>query len=75
MTVTQRAAPMSAPPRALRLPCTAIGLTVDAALTGTSAVAQGITRDPPASPTTLDSNACAGFAAVARATRVELART
>ncbi|MEU9896135.1 hypothetical protein ACIBCS_01695 [Streptomyces phaeochromogenes] len=82
MTVTQRAAPMGVPTRALRLPCPAIGLTVDAAgltvdaaLTGTSAVAQGITRDPPASPTTLDSNACVGFAAVARATRVELART
>ncbi|WP_307528834.1 iron chelate uptake ABC transporter family permease subunit [Streptomyces umbrinus] len=74
MTVSQRAAPMGVPPRALRPPCTALGLTVDTALPGPGAVAQGITRDPPASPATLGINACAGFAVAAKATGFELPR-
>lgn len=71
---------MGVPPRALRLPRTALGLTVDAALAGPvpggpGTGAQGITRDPPASsPTALGINAGAGFADVPKATGVELPR-
>ncbi|WP_332112933.1 hypothetical protein [Streptomyces sp. ActVer] len=74
VTGPHQSAPMGVPPRALRPPCTAIGFTVDAALAGPSAVAQGITRDPPASPTTLGINACVGFAVAAKPTGVELPR-
>ncbi|MFI6277130.1 hypothetical protein [Streptomyces sp. NPDC050988] len=73
MTVTQRAAPTGVP-RPLRPPRTAIGLMADAALAGPRAVAHGIRRDPPASPTTLGINACAGIAGVTTATGVELPR-
>ncbi|MEV7004414.1 iron ABC transporter permease [Streptomyces sp. NPDC093982] len=48
----------------LRLPRTVIGLAVGAALGAAGAVAQGITRNPLASPTTLGINAGAGFAVV-----------
>ncbi|WP_328884232.1 FecCD family ABC transporter permease [Streptomyces sp. NBC_00299] len=48
----------------LRLPRTVIGLVVGAALGVAGAVAQGITRNPLASPTTLGINAGAGFAVV-----------
>jgi iron complex transport system permease protein len=48
----------------LRLPRTVIGLAVGAALGAAGAVAQGITRNPLASPTTLGVNAGAGFAVV-----------
>ncbi|MFJ2609295.1 FecCD family ABC transporter permease [Streptomyces sp. NPDC091279] len=48
----------------LRLPRTIIGLAVGAALGVAGAVAQGITRNPLASPTTLGINAGAGFAVV-----------
>jgi iron complex transport system permease protein len=48
----------------LRLPRTLAGLAVGAALGGAGAVAQGITRNPLASPTTLGVNAGAGFAVV-----------
>lgn len=48
----------------LRLPRTVIGLAVGAALGVAGAVAQGITRNPLASPTTLGINAGAGFAVV-----------
>ncbi|GAV40895.1 FecCD family ABC transporter permease [Streptomyces acidiscabies] len=48
----------------LRLPRTVIGLFVGAALGVAGAVAQGITRNPLASPTTLGINAGAGFAVV-----------
>ena len=48
----------------LRLPRTLIGLAVGAALGVAGAVAQGITRNPLASPTTLGINAGAGFAVV-----------
>ncbi|MDX2737068.1 FecCD family ABC transporter permease [Streptomyces caniscabiei] len=48
----------------LRLPRTLIGLAVGAALGIAGAVAQGITRNPLASPTTLGINAGAGFAVV-----------
>ncbi|MFF3707519.1 hypothetical protein [Streptomyces phaeochromogenes] len=74
VTVPQRAAPMAVPSRALRPPCTALGLTVDTALAGPGAVAHGITRDPPASSATLGINACAGFAVAAKAAGVELPR-
>ncbi|MEU0646935.1 hypothetical protein [Streptomyces umbrinus] len=87
MTAPQRAAPMGVPPCAPRLPRTALGLTVDAALAGPGTDlagpvkggpgtgAQGIMRDPPASsPTALGINAGAGFADVPKATGVELPR-
>ncbi|MCQ4082334.1 iron ABC transporter permease [Streptomyces sp. RB6PN25] len=48
----------------LRLPRTAVGLVVGAALGVAGAVAQGITRNPLASPTTLGVNAGAGLAVV-----------
>ncbi|MCM2579944.1 FecCD family ABC transporter permease [Streptomyces meridianus] len=48
----------------LRLPRTLVGLAVGAALGVAGAVAQGITRNPLASPTTLGINAGAGFAVV-----------
>ncbi|WP_369275235.1 iron chelate uptake ABC transporter family permease subunit [Streptomyces sp. R11] len=48
----------------LRLPRTVMGLAVGAALGAAGAVAQGITRNPLASPTTLGINAGAGFAVV-----------
>jgi iron complex transport system permease protein len=48
----------------LRLPRTLIGLAVGAALGVAGAVAQGITRNPLASPTTLGIDAGAGFAVV-----------
>lgn len=48
----------------LRLPRTVLGLAVGAALGVAGAVAQGITRNPLASPTTLGINAGAGFAVV-----------
>lgn len=48
----------------LRLPRTVIGLAVGAALGVAGAVAQGITRNPLASPTTLGINAGAGLAVV-----------
>jgi iron complex transport system permease protein len=48
----------------LRLPRTVIGLAVGAALGVAGAVAQGVTRNPLASPTTLGINAGAGFAVV-----------
>lgn len=48
----------------LRVPRTVIGLAVGAALGVAGAVAQGITRNPLASPTTLGINAGAGFAVV-----------
>ncbi|MDI3384750.1 iron ABC transporter permease [Streptomyces sp. B-S-A8] len=48
----------------LRLPRTVIGLAIGAALGVAGAVAQGITRNPLASPTTLGINAGAGFAVV-----------
>ncbi|MEU6351429.1 iron ABC transporter permease [Streptomyces sp. NPDC047072] len=48
----------------LRLPRTVIGLAVGAALGVAGVVAQAITRNPLASPTTLGINAGAGFAVV-----------
>ncbi|NBE56780.1 iron chelate uptake ABC transporter family permease subunit [Streptomyces sp. YC537] len=48
----------------LRLPRTVIGLAIGAALGVAGAVAQGITRNPLASPTTLGIDAGAGFAVV-----------
>jgi iron complex transport system permease protein len=48
----------------MRLPRTVIGLVVGAALGAAGAVAQGVTRNPLASPTTLGINAGAGFAVV-----------
>ncbi|MFF4056341.1 FecCD family ABC transporter permease [Streptomyces sp. NPDC001668] len=48
----------------LRLPRTVLGLAVGAALGVAGAVAQAITRNPLASPTTLGINAGAGFAVV-----------
>ncbi|MFB7667065.1 FecCD family ABC transporter permease [Kitasatospora sp. NPDC056138] len=48
----------------LRVPRTVIGLVVGAALGAAGAVAQGVTRNPLASPTTLGINAGAGFAVV-----------
>lgn len=48
----------------LRLPRTVIGLAVGATLGVAGALAQGITRNPLASPTTLGINAGAGFAVV-----------
>ncbi|WTV81414.1 iron ABC transporter permease [Streptomyces sp. NBC_00028] len=48
----------------LRLPRTVIGLVVGAALGAAGAVAQAITRNPLASPTTLGINAGASFAVV-----------
>ncbi|MEV4032382.1 hypothetical protein [Streptomyces umbrinus] len=86
MTVPQRAAPMGVPPCALRLPRTALGLTVDAALAGPGTGlaepvtvgprtgGQGITRDPPASSPTALGITGAGFADVPKATGVELPR-
>ncbi|MFG2818354.1 FecCD family ABC transporter permease [Kitasatospora sp. NPDC048365] len=49
----------------LRVPRTVIGVTVGAALGVAGAVAQGVTRNPLASPTTLGINAGASFAVVA----------
>ena len=49
----------------LRVPRTLIGLVVGGALGVAGAVAQGVTRNPLASPTTLGINAGAGFAVVA----------
>lgn len=48
----------------LRVPRTVIGLVVGAALGVAGAVAQGVTRNPLASPTTLGINAGASFAVV-----------
>ncbi|AUG80881.1 iron ABC transporter permease [Kitasatospora sp. MMS16-BH015] len=48
----------------LRVPRTLIGLVVGAALGAAGAVAQGVTRNPLASPTTLGINAGASFAVV-----------
>ncbi|MER5636873.1 iron ABC transporter permease [Kitasatospora sp. NPDC002227] len=48
----------------LRVPRTVIGLVVGAALGAAGAVAQGVTRNPLASPTTLGINAGASFAVV-----------
>ncbi|SDK22067.1 FecCD family ABC transporter permease [Streptomyces indicus] len=48
----------------LRLPRTLVGLAVGGALGVAGAVAQGVTRNPLASPTTLGINAGAGFAVV-----------
>lgn len=48
----------------LRVPRTVIGLVVGAALGVAGAVAQGVTRNPLASPATLGINAGAGFAVV-----------
>nr|WP_106970377.1 iron ABC transporter permease [Kitasatospora phosalacinea] len=48
----------------LRVPRTVIGIAVGAALGAAGAVAQGVTRNPLASPTTLGINAGAGFAVV-----------
>ncbi|WP_093771143.1 iron ABC transporter permease [Streptomyces sp. yr375] len=48
----------------LRLPRTVIGLAVGAALGVAGAVAQGVTRNPLADPTTLGINAGAGFSVV-----------
>ncbi|WP_354645116.1 FecCD family ABC transporter permease [Kitasatospora camelliae] len=48
----------------LRVPRTVIALTVGAALGAAGAVAQGVTRNPLASPTTLGINAGASFAVV-----------
>ncbi|WP_338900573.1 iron ABC transporter permease [Streptomyces sp. TG1A-60] len=57
----------------LRLPRTVIALAVGAALGVAGAVAQGITRNPLASPTTLGINAGAGFAVVVAIFALKLA--
>jgi iron complex transport system permease protein len=58
----------------LRLPRTAVGLVVGAALGVAGAVAQGITRNPLASPTTLGVNAGASLAVVAAIYALHLTR-
>ncbi|WP_398780191.1 FecCD family ABC transporter permease [Streptomyces sp. NBRC 110611] len=58
----------------LRLPRTVIGLVVGAALGLAGAVAQGITRNPLASPSTLGLNAGAGFAVVTAIYALHLTR-
>lgn len=58
----------------LRLPRTVVGLAVGAALGVAGAVAQGITRNPLASPTTLGINAGAGFAVVTAIYALHLTR-
>ncbi|WP_307659613.1 iron ABC transporter permease [Streptomyces sp. V1I1] len=58
----------------LRLPRTVVGLAVGAALGVAGAVAQGITRNPLASPTTLGINAGAGFAVVVAIYALHLTR-
>lgn len=58
----------------LRVPRTLIGITVGGALGVAGAVAQGVTRNPLASPTTLGVNAGAGFAVVASIFVFHLAR-
>ncbi|NUR59895.1 MAG: iron ABC transporter permease [Catenulispora sp.] len=58
----------------LRVPRTLIGLTVGGALGVAGAVAQGVTRNALASPTTLGVNAGAGFAVVAAIFVLHLAR-
>jgi iron complex transport system permease protein len=58
----------------LRLPRTTIGLVVGAALGVAGAVAQGITRNPLASPTTLGVNAGASLAVVAAIYLLHLTR-
>ncbi|MET9508748.1 iron ABC transporter permease [Streptomyces flavidovirens] len=58
----------------LRLPRTVFGLAVGAALGVAGAVAQGITRNPLASPTTLGINAGAGFAVVVAIFALHLTR-
>ncbi|MBO8195377.1 iron ABC transporter permease [Streptomyces oryzae] len=58
----------------LRLPRTAVGLAVGAALGVAGAVAQGITRNALAAPTTLGINAGAGFAVVTAIYGLHLSR-
>ncbi|WP_280723915.1 iron ABC transporter permease [Kitasatospora sp. MAA4] len=58
----------------LRVPRTIIGLVVGAALGVAGAVAQGITRNPLASPTTLGINAGASFAVVTAIYALHLTR-
>lgn len=58
----------------LRLPRTVVGLAVGAALGVAGAVAQGITRNPLAAPTTLGINAGAGFAVVTAIYALHLTR-
>ncbi|MFD3654865.1 FecCD family ABC transporter permease [Streptomyces sp. NPDC058620] len=58
----------------LRLPRTVVALVVGAALGVAGAVAQGITRNPLASPTTLGINAGAGFAVVVAIYALHLTR-
>ncbi|WP_280671840.1 MULTISPECIES: FecCD family ABC transporter permease [unclassified Kitasatospora] len=58
----------------LRLPRTVIGLAVGAALAVAGTVAQGVTRNPLASPTTLGINAGAGFAVVTAIYALHLTR-
>lgn len=58
----------------LRLPRTFVALAVGAALGVAGAVAQGITRNPLASPTTLGINAGAGFAVVVAIYALHLTR-
>ncbi|MCC9310656.1 iron ABC transporter permease [Kitasatospora sp. RB6PN24] len=58
----------------LRLPRTVLGLVVGAALGVAGAVAQGVTRNPLASPTTLGVNAGASFAVVTAIYALHLSR-
>jgi len=58
----------------LRVPRTVIGLVVGAALGAAGAVAQGVTRNPLASPTTLGINAGASFAVVTAIFALHLSR-
>lgn len=58
----------------LRLPRTVLGLVVGAALGVAGAVAQGVTRNPLASPTTLGVNAGASFAVVTAIYALQLTR-
>jgi iron complex transport system permease protein len=58
----------------LRLPRTVLGLVVGAALGVAGAVAQGVTRNPLASPTTLGVNAGASFAVVTAIYALHLTR-
>nr|WP_232246352.1 iron ABC transporter permease [Kitasatospora mediocidica] len=58
----------------LRVPRTIIGLVVGAALGVAGAVAQGVTRNPLASPTTLGVNAGASFAVVTAIYALHLTR-